>query len=67
MFVRTLRVGLKGVRDRLWNLERFIVFKTVILKQAQHVTASQAISWRIKKRLDAWEEGKHLMLAEDTL
>ena len=58
---------LKGVRDRLWDLERLIVFQTVILQQARHFTASQAICRRIGKRLDALEEGKHSMLAEDTL
>ena len=58
---------LKGVRDRRWNLEWFIVFQTVILQRACHVTASQAIRRRIEKRLDAWGEGKHAMLAEDTL
>ena len=52
-FVGTLGVELKGVRDRLWNSERFIIFQTVILQQAQHVTASQAIRRRIEKRLDA--------------
>ena len=53
--------------DRLWNSERFIVFQMVILKRARHVTASQAIRWRTEKRLDAWEEGKHTMLVENTL
>ena len=66
-FVETLGAELKGVRDRLWNLEQFIVFQTVILQQAQHVTASQAIRRRIEKRLDAWEEGSQRMLVEDTL
>ena len=33
-FVGTLGVDLKGVRDRLWNSERFIVFQMVILDQA---------------------------------
>ena len=60
-------MGLKEVRDRLWNSERFIIFQTVILQQAQHVTASQAIRWRVGKRLDAWEDGKHSMLVEDRL
>ena len=60
-------VELKGVRDRLCNSERFIVFQTVILQRARHVTASQAIRRRIGKRLDAWAEGKHSMLVEDTL
>ena len=58
-FVRTLGVELKGVRDRLWNSEWFTVFQTVILQRARHVTASQAICRRIRKRLDAWAEGKH--------
>ena len=60
-------VELKGVQDRLWNLERFIIFHAVILQQAQHVTTSQAIRRRIGKKLDAWVEGKHSMLVEDTL
>ena len=56
-----------GVRDRQWNLERFIVFQTVILQRAQHVTASHAIRRRIGKRVDACEVGRHGMLVEDTL
>ena len=47
--------------DRLWSSEQ------VILQRARHVTASQAIRRRIGKRLDAWAEGKHSMLVEDTL
>ena len=46
-FVWTLGAELKGMRDRPWNLERFIVFQTVILQRARHVTASQAICRRI--------------------
>ena len=44
---------MQGVRDRPWNLERFIVFQTVILQRARHVAASHAIRRRIEKRLDA--------------
>ena len=55
----TLGDELRGVRDRLWNSERFIVFQTVILQRAQHATASQTIRRRIEKHLDAWGEGKH--------
>ena len=58
---------MQGVRDRQWNLERFIVFHAVILQQARHVTTSNTIRRRIDKRLDAWGEGKHAMLVEDTL
>ena len=44
---------LRWVRDRLWNSERFIVFHTVILQRAHHLTASQSIRQSIKKRLDS--------------
>ena len=66
-FVGTLREDMKGVRDRRWNSERFIVFQTMILQRACHVTASQAIRRRIGKRLDAWGEGKHAMQVKDTM
>ena len=46
-FVRTLVMKMQGVRDRRWNLERFIVFQTVILQRARHVTASHAIRRRL--------------------
>ena len=65
--VGMLGVKMQGVRDRRWNSERFIVFQTVILQRARHVTASHAIRHRIKKRLDAWGAGKHVMLVGDTL
>ena len=58
---------MKGVRERRRNSERFIVFHTMILQRARHVTASQAIRCRIEKRLDAWGEGKHAMLVKDTI
>ena len=55
------------MRDRQLNLERFIVFQMVILKQARYVTTSHATQRRIGKRLDAWEAGHHGMLVDDTL
>ena len=66
-FVGMLVAELQGVRDRRWNSERFIVFQTVILKRARHVTTSHAIRRRIEKMLDAWGPGKHSMLVGDTL
>ena len=45
------------VRYRRWNLERFIILQTVILKRARNVTAFHAIQRRIEKRLDAGEVG----------
>ena len=66
-FVRTLGEDLKGVRDRRWNSEQFIVFQNVILKQARDVTASQAIRRQIEKLLYDWGDGKHVILVKDTL
>ena len=48
-------------------MERFILFQTVTLQRAHHVTASRDIRRRIEKRLDAWETGSYGMLVEDTL
>ena len=62
-----LGAELQGVRDRRWNSERFIVFQTVILQRARHVTASHAIWRQIEKRLEAWGGGRHAMLVGDTL
>ena len=58
---------MRGVLDRRWNSDRFIVFQTVTLQRAHHVTASRDIRRRIEKRLDAWEAGCYKMLVEDTL
>ena len=66
-FVRALNTDLRRVRDRWWNLERFIAFQTVILQRARHVTASNAIRRRIEKRLGAWDAGRHSMFVEETL
>ena len=65
--MNTLVKYLRGVRDRRWKSERFIVFRTVTLQRARHVTASREIRRRIKKRLDDWEEGNHVMLVEGAL
>ena len=66
-YVNAVVRELRRVRDRQWNSERFIVFQTVTLQRACHVTASWDICRRIKKRLDAWEAGQYSMLVEDTL
>ena len=58
---------LRGVWDRQWNSERFIVFLTVIMQRARHVTASQEIRRRIENWLEDWQARRHGMLAEDTV
>ena len=66
-FVNVLVREMRGVLDRQWNSERFIVFHMVALQRARHVTAYRNIRRRIEKRLDAWEAGHFAMLVEDTL
>ena len=61
-FVNVLMREMRGVLVRRWNSERFIVFQTVTLQRARHVTASRDIRRLIEKRLDAWETGCHKML-----
>ena len=56
-FVQVLAAELTGVWQRFWNAERFIVFQTMILQRARHVTKSCEIQQRIDWRLDAWEAG----------
>ena len=58
---------LLGLQDLLCNSERFIVFQTVILQRARHVTTSPTIRGWIEKRIDAWEDGKNRMIVGDTL
>ena len=53
-FVNALAEELRGICDRQWNSERFVVFQTVTLQRARHVTTSRDIRRRIERRLDAW-------------
>ena len=65
-FVHALTAELTGVRQRRWNTERFIVFLTVTLQHVQHVTKSCEIRQRIDWKVDAWEEGEHRIMVQDT-
>ena len=56
-FVNVLVKEMRRVLDRRWNSERFIVFQTVALQRARHVTSSRDIRRSIEKRLDVWEAG----------
>ena len=63
-FVRSLSNEIRGVQACRWNAENFIIFQTVNLKHALHVTAYHVLRWWIGKRLDAWEDGKHQTLVK---
>ena len=61
-YVNALVRELRGLRNRQWNSERFIVFQTMTLQRARHVTESWDIRRRIEKRLEDWEAGHYAML-----
>ena len=53
-FMYALAAELMEVWQCRCNAERLIIFQTVILQRAQHVTSSGAIKQRIDRHLDAW-------------
>jgi hypothetical protein len=65
-FLSTLTAELSGIRARKWNSERFIVFTIVILQNKSMVSRASSIKKRLEWRMDAWVEGKYLMLVRET-
>ena len=61
-YINALVKELRGLRDRRWNSERFIVFQTVTLQRTRHVMASRDIHRPIEKPLDDWDKGHYAML-----
>ena len=65
-FVWALSTEIQVVWVQKWNVDNFIVFKTVILQHTYHTSGAQAIQLHIGKCLDAWEEGQHKIMVEET-
>jgi hypothetical protein len=65
-FVGLLAEELAGIKQRLWNSERFLVFQMVVLQRCRDVTKARDIRRRITTRMTAWKEGKFDMLVQDT-
>ena len=55
-----------GVRKRLWNSERPLVFLMVVLQRTETVPGAGAIRRRLLRRLDMWERGWIVALVDDT-
>ena len=62
---QTLGAELRVVCNRKCNVGRFIIFHTVMLHQACHVSGAQAVQHWITKRLDAWGVGQHQMIVKE--
>ena len=66
-FIKFLTEEFRGVRERLWNVERPMVFMGVILQTTPGARKAQKIRHRITQRLDLLEIGKHAALCLDTV
>ena len=66
IFVVILSIELDGVIDINWNLERVIVFQSVILQHSQGANNSAHIFKRILFLLDFWNRGAFDKIVKDT-
>ena len=67
LFVAAAADELKGVVQRKWNSERFIVFQAVLLQRSPDVKRARDIRRRVETRLRLWREGRFNMLVQDTV
>ena len=67
LFVQAVADELKGVVQRSWNSERFVVFQAVILQRSPDVKRARDIRRRIEIRLRHWREKQFTMLIKDTV
>ena len=65
-FVGILSVELDGVHARKWNVERVIIFQSVILQCAQDFNNYTQIRKRILFQMDLWNRGAFDELVKDT-
>jgi hypothetical protein len=65
-FVEKLAELLEGIQNCNWNSERLIIFSMVILQRTLDVKRARDIKNRISRRIDGREEGKFMMLIQDT-
>ena len=65
LFVQAVVDELKGVVQRSWNSERFVVFQAVILQRSPDVKKARDIRRRIEIHLRHWREKKFTMLVQE--
>ena len=56
-----------GVRERLWNSEKVVVFLRVTLQTTPNVRKAKDNRSRISQRLQFWEQGCYAGLVDDTV
>ena len=55
-----------GVRHRLWNSKRPLVFLMVVLQRKETVTSAEAINRCLLRHLDLWDHRRNTALTDDT-
>jgi hypothetical protein len=65
-FLATLTHEFRGVRERLWNSERPLVFVATVLQTTPGVRRAKDIRLRLAQRMDLWNQGHYKALVDDT-
>ena len=64
-FLTILVAEFRGVRDRLWNSERPLVFVATVLQTTPGVRRAKDIRKRLAQRMDLWNQGQFKALVDD--
>ena len=64
-FLTALTAKFRGVRERQWNRERFVVFVVTVLRRTPTVTRAHDIRSRITQRMKLWADGCYFALIND--
>ena len=64
-FLAILTSEFRGVRERLWNSERPLVFVATVLQTTPGVRRAKDIRLRLAQRMDLWDQGHFKALVDD--
>ncbi len=64
-FLAILTSEFRGVRERLWNSERPLVFVATVLQTTPGVRRAKDIRSRLAQRMDLWDQGHFKALVDD--
>jgi hypothetical protein len=65
-FLTILAAEFRGIRERLWNSERPLMFAATVLQTTQGVRRAKDICRRLAQRMDLWDQGYFKALVDDT-
>jgi hypothetical protein len=64
-FLAVLTSEFRGVRERLWNSERPLVFVATVLQTTPGVRRAKDIRLRLAQQMDLWDQGHFKALVDD--